>query len=107
MLRPVGIKSSFLRQLHRQVVKANTSALREHLEPCQVALMPSGGAVLVHTVRMAVEQRPDFVCVCLDVCNAHNEISRRVVVVELEQVPGIRHLHLQVPGCGQPRYLWK
>ena len=82
VLRPVGIKSSFLCQLHRQVVKANTSALREHLEPCQVALMPSGGAVLVHTVRMAVEQRPDFVCVCLDVCNAHNEISRRVVVVE-------------------------
>ena len=83
VLRPVGIKSSFLPVLHRQVVRANTGALRDYLEPCQVALMPGGGAVLVHTVRMMLELRPDFVCVALDVRNAHNEISRRTVVEEL------------------------
>ena len=48
VLRPVGVKSSLLRVLHRLVVKANTGALWEHLEPCQVALMPGGGAVLTH-----------------------------------------------------------
>ena len=75
VLRPVGVKSSLLRVLHRLVVKANTGAMREHLEPCQVAMMPAGGAVLAHTVRMMLELRPEFVCVCLDVRNAHNEIS--------------------------------
>ena len=92
ILRPVGIKSSLLRMLHRQVVQANTSALRDHLELCQVALMPGGASVLVHTVRMTLEMRPDFVCVCLDVRNAHNEISRRAVVEALERIPGLRHL---------------
>ena len=40
----VGIKSSLLRILHRLVIRANISVLREYLEPCQVALMPGGGA---------------------------------------------------------------
>ena len=99
VIRPIGIKSSLLRVLHRQVVQANTSALRDHLEPCQVALMPGGAGVLVHTVRMRLEQRPDFVCVCLDVRNAHNEISRRAVVEELERIPGLRHLAQHVAIC--------
>ena len=38
VLRPVGIKSSFLPVLHRQVVQANTGALRVHLEPCLAVL---------------------------------------------------------------------
>ena len=48
VLQPVGVKSSLLRILHRLVVRTNIGALREYLEPCQVALMPGGGAVLVH-----------------------------------------------------------
>ena len=99
VLRPVGVKSSLLRVLHRQVVRANTGALRDYLEPCQVALMPGGGAVLVHTVRMMLELRPEFVCVALDVRNAHNEISRRTVVEELEKVPGLRHLAQHAACC--------
>ena len=81
------------------VVKANTGAMREHLEPCQVAMMPAGGAVLAHTVRMMLELRPEFVCVCLDVRNAHNEISRSAVVRELEKVPGLKHLAQHVATC--------
>ena len=99
VLRPVGVKSSLLRILHRLVVRTNIGALREYLEPCQVALMPGGGAVLVHTVRMMLEHRPDFVCVCLDVRNAHNEISRRAVVEELEKIPELRHLAQHVATC--------
>ena len=99
VLRPVGVKSSLLRILHRLVIRANISVLREYLEPCQVALMPGGGAVLVHTVRMMLEHRPDFVCVCLDVRNAHNEISRRAVVEEMERVPELQHLAQHVAIC--------
>ena len=99
VLHPVSVKSSFLRVLHRLVVRANTGALRDYLEPCQVALMPGGGAVLVQTVRMMLELRPDFVCVALDVRNAHNKISRRTVVEELEKVPGLRHLAQHAACC--------
>ena len=61
--------------------------------------MSGGGAVLTHTVRMMLELREDFVCVCLDVRNAHNEISRQSVVRELEKVPGLRHLAQHVAIC--------
>ena len=98
-LRPVGIKASLLRTLHRRVVQANKGALREYLEPCQVALMPAGGAVLSHTVRMVLEQNPTWVCVALDVKNAHNAISRAAVVKRLEAVPELRHLAQHVATC--------
>ena len=61
--------------------------------------MPEGGAVLAHMVRMMLELRPEFVCVCLDVHNAHNEISRSAEVRELEKVPGLRHLAQHVAKC--------
>ena len=73
-IRPVGIKASLIRTLHRRVVQANKGALREYLEPCQVALMPAGGAVLSHTVRMMLEQNPTFVCVALPTMQWHEQL---------------------------------
>ena len=98
-VRPIGVKTSMLRALHSRVVIANRGALREHLEPHQIALTPGGGGILAHTVRMLLELRPDFVCVCLDVRNAHNEVSRSAVVAALEKVPGLRHLAQHVATC--------
>ena len=98
-IRPVGIKASLIRVLHRRVVQANKGALREYLEPCQVALMPGGAAVLSHTVRMMLEQNPTFVCVSLDVKNAHNAMARSAVVKRLEAVPGLRHLAQHAATC--------
>ena len=98
-IRPVGIKASLIRVLHRRVVQANKGALREYLEPCQVALMPGGAAVLSNTVRMMLEQNPNFVCVFLDVQNAHNAMARAAVVKRLEAVPGLRHLAQHAATC--------
>ena len=98
-LRPVGIKASLVRTLHRRVVLANKGALREYLEPCQVALMPAGGAVLSHTVRQMLELNPAFVCVALDVQNAHNAMARAAVVKALEAVPELRHLAQHAAIC--------
>ena len=98
-IRPVGIKASLVRVLHRRVVQANKGVLRDYLEPCQVALMPGGAAVLAHTVRMALEQNPEFVCVALDVHNAHNSIARAAVVRRLEAVPELRHLSQHAATC--------
>ena len=61
--------------------------------------MPAGGAVLSHTVRQMLELNPTFVCVALDVQNAHNAIARAAVVRELEAVPGLRHLAQHAAIC--------
>ena len=47
-LRPVGVKSSLIRSLHKQVVVQNRGALTEFLEPEQLALSKAGGSKLVH-----------------------------------------------------------
>ena len=98
-VRPVGIKNSFVRTLHKEVVKDNRPALREYLEPQQLALAPGGAAKLVHTVRMTLEENQDFVCVCLDMKNAHNEVSRKSVVVGLESQLTLRHLAQHAATC--------
>ena len=61
--------------------------------------MPGGAAVLAHTVRMTLEQNPDFVCLSLDVHNAHNSIARAAVVRRLEAVPELRHLAQHAATC--------
>ena len=98
-IRPVGIQNSFIRILHKEVVKNNRGALRDYLEPQQLALAPGGAAKLVHTVRMTLEENPDFVCVCLDMKNAHNEVSRSSVVVGLESQTTLRHLAQHTATC--------
>ena len=64
-----------------------------------MTLTPGGVAALVHTIRMMMELRPNFVCVCLDVRNAHNAMSRRAVVEVLEAVPGLQHLAQHAATC--------
>ena len=87
-LRPVGVKNPLVRTFNRQAARQNRPVLQRHLEPQQLALSPAGGHKLVHMVRMCLEKNPDWVCVKLDVQNAHNSISRAAVVAALEAEPG-------------------
>ena len=86
------MKSSFVRTLHKRVVTDNRGALREYLEPQQLALAPGGAAKLVHTVRIMLVTNPGFICVALDMRNAHNEVSRWSVLMGLERQPSLRHI---------------
>ena len=47
-IRPVGIKNSIVRVLHKEVVKDNRGALGDYLKPQQLVLAPGGAAKLVH-----------------------------------------------------------
>ena len=98
-LRPVGIKPSFIRDLHKAVIRANKGVLCNFLEPQQVALSQAGGAKLVHSVRMLLEHRRDFFAVKLDIRNAHNEVSRASIIEALEKEPSLRHLAWHVATC--------
>ena len=95
-LRPVGIKPSLIRDLHKGVVRSNRGVLMEALEPQQLALSQAGGAKLVHSVRMLLEHRRDFCAVKLDIRNAHNEVSRSSIIEALDRDPSLRHLAYHV-----------
>ena len=57
----------------------------DYLEPQQLALSQAGGAKLVHSVRMLLELRREFVAVKLDIRNAHNEVSRASILEALDR----------------------
>ena len=98
-LRPVGVKSSLVRSIHKKVVVKNRALLTEFLEPEQLALSKAGGAKLVHQVRMMAEQNPDMVIVKVDMKNAHNEVSRASVLEGLENEVSLRHLSWHQATC--------
>ena len=101
-LRPVGVKSSFNRIIHKRVITGNRGGLIEHLEPQQLAVSAAGGAKLVHSVRMLLEHRQDFVAVKLDIRNAHNEVSRASILEALDREPSLRHLVWHAATCLAP-----
>ena len=98
-IRPVGVKPSFIRTLHKRVVRGNRGVLIDYLEPQQMAVSQAGGAKLVHSVRMMLEHRRDFVAVKLDIRNAHNEVSRASILEALDNEPSLRHLVWHVATC--------
>ena len=101
-IRPVGVKPSFIRTLHKRVVRGNRGVLIDFFEPQQMAVSQAGGAKLVHSVRMMLEQRRDFVAVKLDIRNAHNEVSRASILEALDNEPSLRHLVWHVATCLAP-----
>jgi hypothetical protein len=98
-LRPLGVKFSLIRDLHKHVVAKNRGAFNEVLQPQQLALSKAGGAKLVHQVRMMFEDRRDFIVVKVDMRNAHNEVSRAAVLEALEREPTLRHISLHAATC--------
>ena len=98
-LRPLGVKSSLIRDLHKQNVAKNRGTLNDFLEPQQLALSKAGGAKLVHEVRMLCEGRRDFIVVKVDMRNRHNEVSCAAVIEALEQEPSLRHLAWHAATC--------
>ena len=92
VLRPIGIKHSLCRVLHKSVASQNRHILQSFLEPQQLCMSPGGGHKLIHMVRMLLELHPDWVCLKTDVVNAHNSISRASIVETTESEPALRHL---------------
>ena len=98
-IRPVGIKPSFNRDLRNGVVRGNRGILTEFFEPQQLALSQAGGANLVHSVRMMLENKTEYVAVKLDIKNAHNEVARSSIIEGLKREPSLRHLAWHVATC--------
>ena len=92
LLRPIGMKNPFIKNLHKEVMRQNKSVLTKFLEPTQLGMSVAGEAKLVHTVRMMLEENKDFTCIKLDFRNAFNEVWRSRIIVALEKEPALQHL---------------
>ena len=57
-VRPIGVKHTLVRSLHREVVKQNRGEIVRYLEPEQLALSKGGGQKLVFCVRTLLEENP-------------------------------------------------
>ena len=94
-VRPLGIRHPILRTLHRMIVTENKVELRDYLEPQRLALSPGGCNKLYFSLRMTIEQRPDFAFVKLDCTNAFNCTSRAKIVQSYSQEPSLSHMSAQ------------
>ena len=70
----------------------NKKIFLDFLEPQQLEISLSGGQKLVHTVRMMLENNPNFICIKLDFKNAFNEISRKRILEVINKSSTLKHL---------------
>ena len=92
VIRPIGMRNPFVKIIHKEVVRQNKEVFTEFLEPQQLGMSVAGGAKLVHSVRMMLENNPDFICIKLDFKNAFNEVYRSRIIEVLENEPSLQHL---------------
>ena len=91
-VRPVGMRNPWIKSYHKEVVAENKQEFVTFLEPQQLGMSVAGGAKLVHSVRMKLEQNPSFICVKCDLANAFNDMSRARMVEGLEEEDSLKHL---------------
>ena len=91
-VRPLGLRNSLVKVIHREVVRQSKAEIKEFLEPVQLGMSQAGAAKLVLSVGGAVRHRKDFVCCRIDLANAFNEISRASFIEVLEAEPSLSHL---------------
>ena len=91
-VRPIGIRPSLSRAIHKVVTRSTRPAFTKYFEPQQVVLSQAGAAKLVMGVRMLAEANPSFVVVKSDIKNAFNAVSRARILEVMEGEEDLRHL---------------
>ena len=89
--RPVAVGECTLRSIARQLTDEASPVAAEELRPQQVAVGVSGGlSIMIHGVRLLLEQHGDFVVVRLDMRNGYNAASRSVLLRRPDVRVGVR-----------------
>ena len=101
-VRPIGMRNPFIKSIHREVIRQNKSVIQEYLEPQQLGTSVAGAAKLVHSVRMMMEENPDFVLIKIDFRNAFNEMARARVIEACEENESLKHLAMFVGAILAP-----
>ena len=86
--RPVEMGEVDRRACERALTQRLARVFEDALAPQQVAVGVSGGlSIMVHGLRLLLEQRGDFVCVRIDFSNAYNEVDRRRAFERIARQP--------------------
>ncbi|MGH3053723.1 MAG: hypothetical protein ACRDL7_01935, partial [Gaiellaceae bacterium] len=92
--RPVGIGYTLRRVASKALIAMHAAELASACRPTQFACgRPAGGTELVFAIQALLDARPDFVAVKVDVKNAFNEITRRVILENLWSKPSLRGMY--------------
>ena len=83
-VRPLGLKNSLIKTFNKEVMSQSKPEVREFLEPVQLGISVAGAALLTRSVSGVLDAFHDYICFRLDLKNAFNEMSRRVVLDVLE-----------------------
>ena len=91
-VRPIGIRQSWPRLFHKEVISQSKPEIREFLEPQQLGQSQAGAAKLIHSVRGLLEANPSFICVSTDIKNCYNEQNRAAALEVLKSSESLSHL---------------
>ena len=106
-VRPIGMRNPYIKSIHKEVVRQNKGEIVQFLEPEQLGMSVAGGAKLVHSVRMMLEEHQNFICIKLDFRNAFNEIFRARVIEALEETNSLKHLAAHAASACTRKWLRK
>ena len=91
-IRPIGIRHSWPRLFHKEVIRQSKPEIREHLEPQQLGQSQAGAAKLTHSVNGLLEKNHDFICVSTDIKNCYNEQNRAAAIQVVQSSESLQHL---------------
>ena len=91
-VRPLGLRNSLVKVIHREVMAQSKTEIRDYLEPVQLGQSVAGAAKLVFSVGGALRSDPDLACCRIDLRNAFNECSKTAILEVLASVDSLAHL---------------
>ena len=91
-IRPIGIRHSWPRLFHKEIISQSKPEIREFLEPQQLGQSQAGAAKLTHAVRGLLELNSNFICVSTDIKNCYNEQNRAAAIEVLKSTDSLEHL---------------
>ncbi len=91
--RPIALGETGMRAIGRHITAEVADVAADVLAPQQLAVgVPGGISVLIHGIRLTLEQHPGFVVVRVDLRNAYNSIGRAVLIRRMAARPEFAHL---------------
>ena len=92
-VRPVAVGDCVLRAVTRKVAAADAETFASILAPQQLGVGIKGGiSILIHGIRLMMEQRGDFVVVKLDMKNGFNAVRRSTLLRRMAEQRQLGHL---------------
>ena len=103
-VRPIAVGECLRRAVHAYMARVFRDPVNSIVSPQQVAVGAKGAAArMVHSIRLALEAHPDWVCIKVDCTNGFNSFVRARALLEIARHPTLRDYLPLVHAILQPR----